>query len=85
MFMERIWRFLSLGMAVAFNFLYLSGIASLFRIQISNRIPVLSGQDNRSYNVLDILVSLVISYMTITFLPTFVTNSVIILKESTMN
>jgi hypothetical protein len=46
---------------------------------------MLSGHDKSSYNGFDILISLVISYMAITFLPTFVTNAVIIMKESTMN
>ena len=73
-------------MAVAFDFIYVSAAASLFELVLKSKFSMFSGESkDKDYNAFDILVALVISYMAITFFPTFATNFVIILKESTMN
>lgn len=92
----RIWRYISFALAIMFNLVY-TGVLTKFFVDINGKVQFLYDVEKGvtiadadglgtdvAWGVYDMFTAMFAAYMSIVFLPTFLTNLVIIMKESFM-
>jgi len=93
----RIWRYVSLGLAADFSVVYVIGIFTFYEYvnledvlhydEVNRKVFIITQNllpDDGTYEMFDVLFTLVIGYCLLTYLPTFLVQLVIIAKEMTM-